>query len=585
MAQWRSDSSNDQVRSTPLVRLSVAAAIVAAMAVLWFSNVLLTDRFTATSRNQGQLRAALYSGSIQSILQRHSVVPLILSRDSVLISALQSQDYQLTSQRLIDFQEELGAASIELLDVTGRVVAASDRHALSTNKSDQPYFTQALRESGTIFATSEPGEGAIGFHYARKVVDGLNTLGIIVVTVDLQRIEDSWRRSDVIAFVTDGSDNIILASRPSWRNQKLEDILRTEEPNAVQRAISNRGVDGDQYNYVYIDDTPLLRNETKVGFRGWRLTYFSTLENIRARVNAVLAFEIMLMTLLAAAVVYFLSRRTARQSLLIRRESEELRALNARLSAEIEERQRVERTLEDTEQSLEQASKLAALGQMSAAVSHELNQPLAAMRTYLAGARLLIARNRSSEALSSFQRIDDLIERMGAITRQLKSYARKSNDDLQPLDLRDTVTGSLSMMTPQLSQSRVEILRRVPNSPVIVMGDAVRLEQIVVNLLRNALDATKGQDERKIEISLMAGQPNVRLTVRDNGHGLEDTDSLFEPFYTTKKPGEGIGLGLAISAGIASELGGRLIARNHPEGGAVFELQLPLHQPTTRAAE
>ncbi|WP_369122633.1 sensor histidine kinase [Primorskyibacter marinus] len=223
---------------------------------------------------------------------------------------------------------------------------------------------------------------------------------------------------------------------------------------------------------------------------------------------------------------------------------------------------------------------------MSAAVSHELNQPLAAMKTYLAGARLLLRRERSEEAMSSFHRIDDLIERMGAITRQLKSYARKGQQELSPVDLRDALASALSMMEPQLKLRQVKITRILPDDPVLVMGDRMRIEQVMVNLLRNALDATKGEDDAEVDILLSSGR-SATLTVRDNGHGIEDLDELFEPFYTTKQPGDGVGLGLAISSGIVADLGGRLTARNSDAGGAVFEMQLPILDQTheTQAAE
>jgi two-component system C4-dicarboxylate transport sensor histidine kinase DctB len=222
---------------------------------------------------------------------------------------------------------------------------------------------------------------------------------------------------------------------------------------------------------------------------------------------------------------------------------------------------------------------------MSAAVSHELNQPLAAMKTYLAGSRLLLQRNRPDEALSSFHRIDDLIERMGAITKQLKSYARKGQDELSPINMGDALTSALSMMEPQLKRRHVKIDRVLPKWPVMVMGDRVRIEQVMVNLIRNALDATKLVQEPEIELMLTAGE-TATLSVRDNGPGIEDLDALFEPFYTTKQPGEGVGLGLAISSGIVNDLGGRLTARNAMAGGAVFEMQLPiLEGSSSEAAE
>ena len=150
----------------------------------------------------------------------------------------------------------------------------------------------------------------------------------------------------------------------------------------------------------------------------------------------------------------------------------------------------------------------------------------------------------------------------------------------------EALASALSMMEPQLRQRQVQINRILPAEPVQVMGDRMRIEQVLVNLLRNALDATKSERNPTVEIILSAGE-TATLTVRDNGPGIEDLDSLFEPFYTTKQPGDGVGLGLAISSGIVSDLGGRLTARNGQHGGAVFEMQLPIMYSTekTQAAE
>jgi len=288
--------------------------------------------------------------------------------------------------------------------------------------------------------------------------------------------------------------------------------------------------------------------------------------------------------ILLALTFWVSSRKTTHRMVLFQRESAELRQLNARLQREIAEREKMEKTLEVAEQTLAQSSKLAVLGEMSAAVSHELNQPLAAMKTYLAGARLLLQRKRPDEAMSSFQRIDDLIDRMGAITKQLKSYARKGSDAFEPVDTRAAVSSALAMMEPQLKTRKVTINRTLPSDPVMILGDRLRLEQVIINLLRNALDATKGVKDPTIDIVLAAGD-QVRLTVRDNGEGIEDLDELFEPFYTTKQPGDGVGLGLAISSGIVNDLGGRLTARNAAAGGAVFEVRLPVMKLDAAAAE
>ncbi|KIC48891.1 ATP-binding protein [Tateyamaria sp. ANG-S1] len=558
------------------VRISLVVLTVAAVLTVFYTNRLLTDRFTETTRNRAELRLALYSGNLLSELRQNQIVPQLLARDPTLIGALNSQDYQQSTQRLISFVEEIGAANLILLDGDGRTVAATDRSRLGSNHRTAPYFIDALRASNTIFTVTEREAGGFSFIYSRRVTAGGDVLGVIAVEVDLQKFERAWAGISAAVLVTDSEGQIILATEPRWRGRTEEVALARQTPqSAIERAIRATADWTALPPDAYLQGEGVMRLEARIPFRGWRMTSFTTYESVRERVNGVLALEIMGFAILLALAFYAMSRRSALRVALFARESAELRRLNIQLQREIAERKRVQEDLAQAEQTLEQSSKLAALGEMSAAVSHELNQPLAAMKTYLAGARLLLRRNRPDEALVSFGRIDDLIERMGAITRQLKSYARKGQDALSPVNMGDALASSLSMMEPQLRQRQVLINRVVPPEPIEVMGDRMRIEQVMVNLLRNAIDATKSEREPQVDIILSAGE-TATLTVRDNGPGIEDLDSLFEPFYTTKQPGDGVGLGLAISSGIVNDLGGRLVARNGQMGGAVFEMQLPV---------
>ena len=241
--------------------------------------------------------------------------------------------------------------------------------------------------------------------------------------------------------------------------------------------------------------------------------------------------------------------------------------------SEIAERERVQNELRVAEQTVQQASKLAALGEMSAGVSHELNQPLAAMKTYLAGARLLLNRRRPEEALSSFQRIDDLIDRMGAITRQLKSYAHKGDRlQLEPVDLRACVREALALMAPQLAKTPVAITTSMPAEPVMVRADPIRTEQIVVNLLRNAIEASPPGGLIRASIEGTPGR--VWLRVTDQGAGVPErhVSELFEPFFTLKP--EGTGLGLFLSRSLVEAHWGTL-SYQRENGHTTFTIDLP----------
>ena len=280
------------------------------------------------------MRATLYAGSIQSTMQRHSVVPLLLSRDPILILALRSGEYDGAEERLASFQEEIGAGSIFLLDAEGRIVAASDERPREQYDGDKAYFTAAEADAGTVFSIIENDDGAYSFHYARRIMQDEKLLGVVVVTVDLGLHEEGWRRARVKVVVTDSEDQVLLASEPNWRQQDAVEPARARRrpvagppgaPRRARAASARRPTSTSPARRTCVAEVP-------VGFRNWRLTYFATLEDVRARVNAILSLIIMVLALLLALAFYLLSRRTRAESRRIQRESEELRVLNRRLS-------------------------------------------------------------------------------------------------------------------------------------------------------------------------------------------------------------------------------------------------------------
>ena len=558
------------------VRFALLAIFMLAVGTVYITNQLLTARFTQSTLQRAQLRLALYSGNMVSELQRNSIVPRLLASDAELIGALNSNDYQRTSQRLLSFVDEIGAAAILLLDSDGLVVAATDRNRLGETQRNLPHFREAARASQTVFTTHKHDTDVYDFAYSRKILSNNKPLGVIVVEVDLRKFQSAWAGISDAVIVAAAGGQILLATENSWVGlPEREALALRSAPSAIDRAIQATQDWTVLSADAYMQGKAVMRQEIQVPFRGWNMVLFTTYGGIRQRVNTVLALEIMGFSIFLALAFYQLSRQTLTRALFFQQESVDLRQLNIHLQREISERKKVEKNLEVAEQTLAQSSKLAALGEMSAAVSHELNQPLAAMKTYLAGAKLLLQRKRLEEALSSFQRIDDLIGRMSAITRQLKSYARKGGEELVPVDVRMAVNGALEIMEPQLKSRQISLSKTMPSAPVMILGDQLRLEQVVVNLLRNALDAISAVPTPEIELLLLGGE-TASLTVRDNGQGISDLDDLFEPFFTTKKPGDGVGLGLAISSGIITDLGGRLVARNSETTGAVFEFTLPI---------
>ena len=177
------------VRPGPLtwrVRLVLFALFALAVATIWVSNVLLTERFTSATRDRAELRLALYSRNLLSELRSNAVVPQLLSRDPALIGALNSSDYANSTQRLISFKDEIGVASLQLLDRDGRIVAATERERLGEQHRNAPFFVDAIRSDATIFSVIEREAGGYRFVYSRRVDSGSNVIGVILVEVDLR---------------------------------------------------------------------------------------------------------------------------------------------------------------------------------------------------------------------------------------------------------------------------------------------------------------------------------------------------------------------------------------------------------------
>ncbi|MCE8470179.1 sensor histidine kinase, partial [Rhodovulum sulfidophilum] len=258
------------------LRLAIFALISTAVATVWTTNAWLTERFTESTRSRAQVRMALYSGNVVSELQRASVVPLLLSRDPTLIRALENVDFSQSSQLLISYVDEIGAASLQLLDDSGRVVAATDRSKIGTNLRSAPFFVEALRSNDTVFITSRAEAGNFTFTYSRAIMVDRRKAGVIVVGVDLAKFEQSWAGISDAVIVTDSEGQIILATEPRWRGHKVEAALEARSaPSAIARAIQATADWGALPPDAYVRGEAVMRNEARIPFRGWRIISFT----------------------------------------------------------------------------------------------------------------------------------------------------------------------------------------------------------------------------------------------------------------------------------------------------------------------
>ena len=562
-----------QLRSSLLIRVFITFFILFGIIIIVITNFALTSRFSQETTKQANLRLQLYANSINFEIERSRFLTLLLANDERLIKLIiNDRKMEPLVDNFFD-APDYANQQVTLINQYGNIIYTNSDSEIEKEYINKILERLKLKEVDPILSTFITNEVKNRFFFSKMIDTGERPNKYIIIEISLNDLKSSWENASEAVVIKD-NNNLLLSSKPVWLSEKLTDTLESDSGNLLRSVPTLSDLETLPVRAFLIKDT-LLKLETKLKFTNWNIIYYTTYAPVREKVNGIIALEITALAVLLTLIFYFLSRRARIQSLVILEESNKLRNMNTRLQNEVNQREKAEQNLKVAEQTLAQTSKLAALGEMSAAVSHELNQPLAAMKTYLAGAKLLIDRSRPTEALSSFRRLDDLIERMNSITKQLKSYSRKSSEVLTDVDLKIAIANALNIMSPQLNLAKIEYSQDLTEAPTIVVGDQIRLEQVLINLIRNSLDATSNTPEPQLELKLITAN-NAIISIKDNGSGIEDLESLFEPFYTTKKPGDGVGLGLAISSGIIKDLGGRLVAKNNETKGATFEIYLPL---------
>ena len=576
------DSLENSLSRNPITaRVFLFSLSVLFVVLLVATNSFFTSKYLNDIKQEGEIRLTQNERNIVSELQKNSVIPQFLVRDQSIWNALLSNNFSSLPQMFFEFIDEISIESITLMDRTGQIVAVAGKENLNVNSSNKIIFNTAISTNDTVMNIIEKDENEFGFFYSRKIENDQRVLGVLSIEVDLKKFENSWKSAGERIFISNGEGKIVLATEPTWKGLS-EDLAwkNQNSKNIIKRgySVAKGWVDSNESDQ-YFNDSSFVRFNKNIPILNWKISSFENYSGVRERVNTILALEILIFLLLLVLSLYSLNRKKILRLNLFEEETIKLRELNKKLETEMEQRKRVEKNLLAVEQTLEQHSKLAALGEMSAAISHELNQPLAAMKTYLAGASLLLKRNRPQETVAALMRIDGLIHRMGEITKQLKSFARKNTESFVPLNFNDAILEAMSIMEPQLKQSGIKIDTNIPSEPVLIVGDQQRLEQVIINLIRNAIDALDDTELPSITISLYKNN-SVRFSIRDNGKGINNLEKLFEPFQTSKDPGKGLGLGLAISSNIISELGGSLSGENLTPTGAEFTIKLPLFDPS-----
>ncbi|MCY1348780.1 C4-dicarboxylate transport sensor protein DctB [compost metagenome] len=568
----------------------------------------------------GERQLELHARGVESEISRYTYLPSLLELETnVTRLLLDPTPYRrgLVNAYLEGLNRRSGSRAIYLLDTSGRVVATSNWQDadsyLGEDLSFRAYFQDAMQGKPGRFYGIGSTTGEPGYYLAHGLVHGGHIVGVAVVKVRLDAIEQRWEKARLHAFVSDENGIIILSSDPALRLKAVRPLsaddkerlarslqyywwaLNEWQPLAREALAEN--VETLTFPATEANATPnitYLSQTRRLVDTPWNFTLFTPLQEQRreAMIHGMLAavgFALLAFLLIAwnERRKVLATRLAAREALqqanseLERRIAErtaDLRASNQHLREQIRERRQAEETLRKAQDRLVQAGKLAVIGQMSTSIAHELNQPLAALRTLSGNTVRFLQRGALDTASSNLEAINEMVDRMGRITGSLRAFARRADDHGQAR-LGKAVDAALLVLQVRLKAVPATLHREYED--VCLAIDQTRLEQILVNLIANALDAMSAQDDRQLWLSGREQDGQYHLTVRDNGPGIppDARVHLFEPFFTTKPGEHGLGLGLTLSASLATAAGGSLGAAHPESGGTAFELILPLLAP------
>ena len=542
----------------------------------------------------GGERLTLYSGTLHEALSRYAYLPYVLSQNiDVQILLKTSFNLDLVNQYLESLNSEAGSEALYVMNSIGDTLAASNwQKSLSfvgKNYGFRPYFTDAKSgQKGQFFAIGVT-TGQPGYFMSHPVQQGEQFLGAAVVKVNLAPLQNDWHKGGETVLVSDANGVLFLSSRNDWQYRTLTQLSEGQRTMILAgRQYGNQSLEllpletvevlaAGQKVVRFENDLYLMLSRSLPGL-DWQLHHVVPLAPVQERGQSVAAIGIVLALLILALGLYVRERRQKQISRRKAREAEAIQEMNLRLQEEITERSRTENILRETQAELVQTGKLAALGHMAAGIVHELNQPISAIRTQAASGRLLLDRQETGKVRETLAAVTRMTEHMASITAQLKTFAHKTPKLKGQVGLQDCLDGALAMTAPLFSEFGISLDKEIPDKPFIVNGDRARVKQVLVNLIRNAVDAMRGCNQRDLQIKISAQNNEVEISISDSGSGISDQDmeELFTPFFTTKEVGEGMGLGLSISYRIVTDLGGTIRAQNLTDGGAQFIVKLPL---------
>lgn len=581
-------------------------AVVFALA-FWIVGNTARERALLSLGEQTQIDANLNAALLRTVLEKQRALPLVLSKDKELADALAMPSPDAVDQlnrKLEALAEGTQAAVIYLVGLDGYAISASNwREPDSFVGNDykfRPYFNDALENTNAEYFALGNVSLRPGLYISRRVDGPDGPLGVVVVKLAFDQLESDWNETGRPTFVTDDRNIVLITTLPSWRFMTIGE-LKSDKVEAIRDSLqfgnaplkplplSLKPVAGD--DMVLVDaimpgsarSTDFLAIRSHVPSTPWLMYSLApTRQPVEAAMREARLIAFILLASIATVAGILLRRRQRvaariadaqrRQIELEQRVAERTRDLitaRDRLEAEIGDHHKTETMLQGVQQDLVHANRLAIMGQVAAGVAHEINQPVATIRAYADNARTFLDRKRLDEAADNLAEIASLTERIGTITGDLRAFARKGHRASEPVSLAQVISGALVLLRSRFAGSMDQLNIELPAPDLCVTGHSIRLEQVLINLFQNALEAVENKgNEGHIEVRTKALSKSVVLTVSDNGPGIPQhiLDNLFTPFNTSKE--RGLGLGLVIAKEILTDYGGKISVKSGINGTA-----------------
>lgn len=538
-----------------------------------------TSYFRSEETTEAANRLSLYTRSLNDTLERFQYLPYVLSKDPLVVSGVSTSLNDVIppelNKRLAEFADVSNLEAIYLMNLRGSVIASSNYNLpqsfMGQNYAFRPYFQNALSGNRGEFFGVGATTGRPGYFVSEPVYENGKIIGVIAIKIDMSELQSLWEQGGENVFVSNGDGIVVLSSNPAWLYRTLQTLSSDEiAAIAINRQFIGKelvsldwATQGD--DVAKLDGGNFVYAKEPINSLNWTLHYL--LSETRVYERTVLT-TVIFGSVLAVFLVFATFMRSVR--------------IRSALSISQSDRAQLLKTnheLKTAQEQLSRTSKLAALGQLSASVTHELGQPISALRNHLTAAEIS-GELKPGHTLEKFTRV---VDRMDNITKQLRFFTRpistaRHEDKQHNVDIEDVIKGGLDLVEHTLQSAQVEAVFHSQNKPIYTLGNRLRLEQVIVNLLTNSITAMEDSLPKKLEISLQTHEKIVNIIVKDNGTGFGDRDiaKLQEPFHTTRASGDGMGLGLSIATEIIREHMGMITAQNLDGGGAEFIISLPL---------